>query len=151
LGDMHRSLQAAFGAGLLIFLSGCPGTLSNPGDFTDGGMEVKDAEAILAESCGTTGCHDDTSQAQAGLDLVSPGVENRVVDVNAIGIGCSDRILVVAGDPNTSYLLDKILNVPGICGLQMPVVGTLPPEDIDILEEWIIDLGASSGSELDGG
>ncbi len=149
---MVRSLSTALAAGALILLSGCPGTLSNPGDFDgDGGTGIKDAETILADSCGTTGCHDDTSQAQAGLDLLSPGVENRVVDVNAIGLGCSDRILVVAGDPNSSYLLDKIYNVPGICGLQMPVVGTLPQEEIDTLEQWIIDLGAPSAAELDGG
>ena len=139
------------GLGPAILVGGCPGRHANGDAFGDGGTELRSAEAILAQSCGTTGCHDDTSQAQAGLDLLSPGVENRVVDVNAITIGCTDEVYVVAGDPDSSYLIDKVLNVPGICGLQMPVVGTLPPEDIETLRQWIADIGGSSGGMLDGG
>jgi hypothetical protein len=148
---MHRLVLVALGLSAALAVGGCPGSLDNPEDFGDGGVEVKDAETILAQSCGTTGCHDDSSQAQAGLDLLSPGVENRVVDVNPIGIGCTSRVLVVAGDPDSSYLIDKVLNTPGICGLQMPVVGTLPPSDIEVLREWIVDLGGSSVGTLDGG
>ena len=148
---MHRLIKLAVGVCAAFVLSACPGSLSNPNDFGDGGMELKDAETILAESCGTTGCHDDTSQAQAGLDLLSPNVESRVVDVNSTVAACASRILVVAGDPDSSYLMDKVLNVPGICGLQMPFIGTLPADEIEVLRPWIIDLGASSGSTLDGG
>jgi hypothetical protein len=125
--------------------------LSNPEDFIDGGSTAKDAETILAESCGTTNCHDASPQAQAGLDLISPNVESRVVEVNAIGAGCESKILVVAGDVDGSYLMDKILVAPGICGLQMPLVGSLPASEIEILREWIIDLGGSGGGTLDGG
>jgi hypothetical protein len=148
---MDRFIKVAVGLCSIALLSACPGSLSNRDAFGDGGVIMKDAETILAESCGTTGCHDDTSQAQAGLDLLSPNVEDRVVDVNAIGIGCTSRILVVAGDPDSSYLMNKVLNVPGICGLQMPVVGSLPADEVEVLREWIVDLGASTGSVLDGG
>lgn len=149
---MGRFVLALLGLFPVIVLGGCPGNLSDGGAFGgDGGVVTKDAETVLAESCGTTGCHDDTAQAQAGLDLISPNVEDRVVDVNAVGIGCSSRILVVAGDPDSSYLIDKVLNTPGICGLQMPVVGSLPPEDIEVLRDWIVDLGAFSEETLDGG
>lgn len=130
---------------------GCPGSLSNPEDFIDGGAIEKDAETILAESCGTVGCHDATPQAQAGLDLISPNVEIRVVDINAVGLGCETGILVVAGDPDGSYLLDKVYDLPTICGLQMPFVGSLPPDEIDILRQWVIDLGSSSNGAADGG
>ncbi|MGB8328540.1 MAG: hypothetical protein WCE62_00325 [Polyangiales bacterium] len=133
-----------------VSLTGCPGTL-NPDDFIDGGRAQKDAQTLLAQSCGTTNCHDATAQAQAGLDLVSPNVESRVVGVNAVGIGCQSDILVVAGDPDGSYLLDKVLKVPGICGFQMPVVGTLSESDVEILRDWIIDLGGSGEGTLDGG
>jgi hypothetical protein len=144
---MFRFVLASLSAGSAFLLFGCAGELDDPGAFSgDGGTEVKSAEMILAESCGTTGCHDNSSQAQAGLDLLSPGVENRVVDVNAIGIGCTSRILVVSGDPDDSYLIDKVLNVPGICGLQMPVVGNLPSNEIEVLRQWIVDLGSSSGA-----
>ncbi len=148
---MVRVVLLLLGLSSAILAGGCPGSLANGDAFGDGGIELRDAEAILSQSCGTTGCHDDTSQAQAGLDLRSPGVENRVVDVNAITAGCTDRTIVVAGDPDGSYLIDKVLNVPGICGLQMPVVGTLPAEDIETLRQWILDLGGSSGGMLDGG
>lgn len=136
---------------LALILGGCPGSLSNPEDFLDGGSPPdKDAETILAETCGTTDCHDDSLQAQAGLNLVSPDVESRVVGVNATGIGCESEILVVAGDPDSSYLLDKLLNAPGICGLQMPYVGTISATDVETLRQWIIDLGGSGGAP-DGG
>ena len=74
-----------------------------------------------------------------------------MVDVNAVGVGCTSRILVVAGDPDSSYLMDKVLNIPGICGLQMPVVGSLAASDVEVLRQWIVDLGAASASTLDGG
>lgn len=129
---------------LSVFVGGCAGNLDDPDLYRSGpDPEVQDAETILAESCGTTGCHDDSSQAQAGLDLVSPGVEGRVVGVSALGIGCTDRALVVAGNPENSYLLEKVLNIPGICGLQMPIVGMLEPEEVEVLRQWIIDLGGS--------
>lgn len=133
------------------WLGACPGTLSNPQDFEDGGVQRKDAETIFAESCGTSGCHDDSLQAQAGLDLWSPNVEARVVDVFATGIGCGDEILVVAGDPDSSYLFQKILNTPGICGLPMPVVGALDSTEIETIRQWIIDLGGSSAASANGG
>jgi hypothetical protein len=149
---MYRLVSTT--AGLCVaaaMLTACQGSLSNPDEFGDGGFEIKDAETILAESCGTTGCHDSTSQAQEGLDLVSPNVESRVVDVNAVGEGCSDQILVVAGDPDSSYLMKKISSTPGICGTQMPVVGILPDNEVEVLRQWIVDLGSSFGGTADGG
>ncbi|MBW2404445.1 MAG: hypothetical protein JRF42_11730 [Deltaproteobacteria bacterium] len=147
--NRFTSLTCAVVSALVI--AGCPGSLSNPDDFIDGGSIGKDAETILAESCGTTGCHDASPQAQAGLDLISPNVESRVVDINAIGLGCESDVLVVAGDADGSHLLDKVLDLPTICGLQMPLVGILPPDEIEILRQWIIDLGGSEGGALDGG
>ena len=148
---MKRLASFTFGVCSGLVLAGCPGSLSNPEDFMDGGTNPKSAEMVLADSCGIVGCHDATSLAAAGLDLVSPNVESRVVDVNAIGIGCESDILVVAGDPDGSYLLDKVLSTPGICGLQMPITGTLSPSEIETLREWIIDLGGSGGGTPDGG
>ena len=136
---------------MVVLVVGCPGSLSNPEDFMDGGLVEKDAETILAESCGTIGCHDASPLPAEGLDLISPDVENRVVGINAVGQGCESNILVVAGDPDSSYLLDKVLDLPTICGLKMPLVGDLPPDEIEILRQWIIDLGDSSAGALDGG
>ena len=148
---MERFALFTFGVCSVVVLAGCPGSLSNPGDFIDGGSAPKSAEMVLADTCGIPGCHDATMQAQAGLDLVSPGVAGRVVDMNAVGLGCESDILVVAGDPDGSYLMDKVLNAPGICGLFMPTVGVLTAEEEETLRQWIIDLGGSSGGTLDGG
>ena len=145
---MKRLASFIYGVPLAAIIAGCPAGLSNPEDFTDGGAVGKDAETILAESCGTSGCHDATPSAVAGLDLVSPGVEARVVEVNST---CEARILVVAGDPDGSYLLDKVVNAPMICGLPMPIVGTLTPDEVEVLRQWIIDLGEPGSGAPDGG
>jgi hypothetical protein len=148
---MQRLVLFAFGSCGALWLCACPGTLSNPEAFEDAGAQTKDAETILAESCGTSDCHDASAQAQAGLDLLSPNVEGRVVDVNATGLGCGNEILVVPGDPDSSYLLQKILNVPGICGLPMPVVGLLSAAETETIRQWIEDLGNSEEGIPDGG
>lgn len=151
MANIYRCISAAACCASLVLLTGCPGSLSDPDAFGDGGVEIKDAETILAESCGTTGCHDDSAQAQEGLDLISPDVESRLVDINAMGSGCTNRVLVVAGDPDSSYLMDKISNTPGICGTQMPVVGILAPDEVEVLRQWIVDLGDSFEGTPDGG
>jgi hypothetical protein len=148
---MKRLASYTFGVASISLFSGCVGSLANPGDFLDGGTNPKSAETVLAESCGTSGCHDASPQAQAGLDLVSPNVASRVVDANATGLGCGSDILVIAGDPDNSYLLDKVLDELGICGLPMPVVGSLSASDIEVLRQWIIDLGGSGDGAPDGG
>lgn len=148
---MQRFVFWWVGLCLASCLGGCPGALSNPEAFGDGGIQIKDAETIFGQTCGTSGCHDDSLQAQAGLDLLSPDLAARVVDVNAIGIGCGNEILVVPGDPDSSYLFQKILNTPGICGLPMPVVGALDSTEAETIRQWIIDLGGSGAGTADGG
>lgn len=149
--EMKRFASVACGLVSTLVVTGCAGSLASPDDFVDGGTVLKNAETILAETCGTSTCHDQPLPPQHDLDLLSPNVESRVVGVNAIGLGCESRLLVVAGDPDASYLLDKVLNTPGICGLQMPVVGLLSQSEIDILRDWIDGLGGSGGGTLDGG
>jgi hypothetical protein len=130
--------------------AGCVGSLSDPDAFIDGGTPPKDAEMVFQESCGRSDCHD-AVDPQAQLDLISPAVEDRVVDQDARTTGCESRKLVVAGDPDSSYLLDKVIPVPPICGGQMPVAETLSLDDIEVLRQWIIDLGGSGQETLDGG
>lgn len=148
---MQRFVLYLFGSCSALLLCACPGTLSNPEAFEDAGVQTKNAETIFAESCGTGGCHDDSLQAQAGLDLLSANLESRVVDVNATGLGCGDEILIVPGDPDASYLFQKVLNSVGICGLPMPVVGALSPTEIETIRQWIIDLGSLDGGTANGG
>ncbi len=137
---MNRFASLTFGLCLAVVLTGCAASLSNPEDFIDGGTAPKSAEMILADSCGIGGCHDDITTAQ-GLDLVTPPVEDSVVDQPATAAGCESRTLVVAGDPNNSYLLDKIEAAFGICGDPMPQLGSLSENEMEILRQWIIELG----------
>jgi len=138
---MKRFASFTFGVCSVVVFAGCAGDLSNPDDFADGGTAPQSAEMILAESCGIGGCHDDSLEPEAGLNLLSPDVAGRVVDQRAQTMGCTDRILVVAGDPDSSYLIDKVINAPAICGVKMPVLDDLTNDEIGILEDWIIDLG----------
>ena len=130
--------------------AGCVGSLADPDAFIDGGTIPKDAQAVFDESCATVGCHDNVTMA-SNLNLLSPGVETRVLNVNATGVGCEARILVVAGDPNGSYLFDKILGTIGICGSRMPLLSILPDGDVEVIREWIIELGGSGQGTPDGG
>ena len=123
--------------GLSSVLLGCPGTLSNPEDFVDQpectGATVQE---IFDSSCGGSNCHDADQPAQ-GLDLVSPNVEARLFGVNVTAAGCEDRTLAVAGDPDLSYLVDKLDGSPGICGARMPFSAALDPREIACIEDWI--------------
>jgi len=147
---MKRFALFTLGVCSAVVFVGCAGDLSNPGDFTGDGTGPKSAEMVLAESCGIATCHDSITKT-ADLDLLSPNVEDRVVDKNAIGLGCESSILVEAGDPDSSYLLDKVLGSVGICESQMPLLDTLPDSDIDILRDWISGLGGSGVGIPDGG
>lgn len=147
---MKRFASIGFGLVSAFVVAGCPGSLSNPNDFIDGGTIPKDAETVFEESCATVGCHDDVTTA-SNLDLLSPGVEDRLVDINATGIGCESRVLVVAGDPDSSYLFDKIIGTIGICDSRMPLLSILPDDDVEVIRDWIIELGGSGAGTPDGG
>src|SRR5882724_3670491 len=45
---------------------------------------------------------------------------------------------VAAGDPDSSYIIRKLQNTPGISGAQMPFGGPyLPQSTIDVIRQWI--------------
>jgi hypothetical protein len=53
----------------------------------------------------------------------------------------NDRPIVTPGDPDRSYLMDKLRGqggaVPGGLATPMPPVITLPADDISLIEAWI--------------
>ena len=129
-----------------LLLVGCPGGLNNPEDFIGGagGSPSPTAEVVFQASCGNAVCHD-ADQPAADLDLVSPNIASRTVDVNSTDPNCASETIVIAGDPDESYMMKKILNEPGICGGQMPIGTILDAEDTDVIRQWIIDLGGVPG------
>nr|MDJ0905603.1 hypothetical protein [Woeseiaceae bacterium] len=49
-------------------------------------------------------------------------------------------IRVISGDPDNSYLIQKLENAAGIEGQQMPLgAAPLPQATIDVIRQWITD------------
>jgi len=90
-------------------------------------------ERIFEPSCGGTGCHGATG-AQQGLDLVSPGIAERVVGVS--GIGCS-ATLADPANPEASLIYQKLSPTPP-CGSPMPLARpALSDDDAACVLAWI--------------
>jgi hypothetical protein len=139
---MRRLALSIIGSLLLV---GCPGGLNNCEDFNAcpggaGGSPGTTVELVFEVNCGNAVCHD-SDQPAAGLDLVSPDVASRTVGMNSNDPTCGSDILVIAGDPDESYMIKKIVNEPGVCGGQMPIGTLLDAEDTNVIRDWILDLG----------
>jgi hypothetical protein len=128
-------------AGLGIQLLGCA---SGDPSTVDAGPAATfiDVQLVLnGAGCTESGCHG--SDMKGGLDLVSSPWE-ALVDAKVAGCADTGRKRVVRGDPQKSYLLNKVRGT-GLCsGTRMPKgCGTnggpkcLTNEDIAILESWI--------------
>ncbi len=150
---------------LVPCLCGCPGSLNNPEQFVDGSTAADpeagapdagkaplcDIEAdVFQVTCGSVACHGPPGGTSM-LDLTSPGVASRVVGVASTL--CPGKTLVVAGDPSSSYLMDKLKGTqPSTCGARMPyLIGPLDDHQMSCVEAWIASLGAGDGGSVDGG
>jgi hypothetical protein len=127
---------------LALALCGCPGEIDDPTPFLtsggggSGGAGCFDVETeLFPMRCATTGCHDATSMA-AMLDLASPNVAERLVDVPATA-DCNGAPLIDPNDAEASILYVKLLPMP--CGLsQMPQVGDkLTEPELACVLDWI--------------
>lgn len=132
-------LCACFGAFpllLVALVSGCPGKLADPDRFLDGGeFACPDIPTeLFPQSCGGNKICHEGAEAAAGLDLVSPGVVERVVDKKARdcpGI-LADPVL-----PEASLLFTK-LSPATACGSPMPLGKPAFSEaEKDCLRDWI--------------
>lgn len=150
---MH--LPLLLGALLLPALawSGCAGSLEDPEMFTmqtDAGTSGEaaveegsaptcpDVPTLFAKTCGTTGCHDATTKAEA-LDLVSPGVASRLVGVPSVeGVG----LLIDPSTPSKSVLYTKLLPSPPF-GARMPTGGALDASTTQCVLAWITSQASS--------
>lgn len=102
-----------------------------------------DIQAVMAKpenSCTNAGCHG--AQFQAGLDLRSMGLEERVFGVPGSGEGCESQLLVNPENPESSLLLAKIdpdrFAKSNTCGDLMPTGSKgLSGEDLGCFERWV--------------
>jgi hypothetical protein len=137
-------------AGLLGVQTSCAGELEHPENFSflrgggDGGGEPPACVTqYFADTCGGA-CH---GQDAALLDLVSPGVERRLVDQpSAADSVCGGRTLV-ATDGSESLLLQKLTTVP--CGSKMPFGGSASEAELACIRGWIDGLGGGGNADAD--
>jgi hypothetical protein len=126
--------------------SGASGSAGSGGSMmmSDSGMPSGDAPPacvgqVFMRGCGLTGCHDKTSTV---IDLVSPGVQTRLLDKVSTSTICKGRKLIDSSG-GASLLIDKLAAAPP-CGSKMPAIGTLSSADRTCLEDWVSDLGGGS-------
>jgi hypothetical protein len=113
--------------------SGLPPVLP-PGAF---GPNLSEIQAnILTPSCATTGCHLGAGAPQ-GLRLDEANSYGMLV-----GIASSEEpsiLRVAPGDPNNSYLIQKLEGSTSV-GAQMPLnAPPLEQASIDVVRQWITD------------
>lgn len=134
-------------APLLLALS-----LSNSGAAPDPAANAEleaEVEALFEEHC--TACHDSSIQPadDEGVDLESD--LRRLVNQKSNVTG---EPMLVPGDPDTSYLLQKMTGKGGIEGDTMPLGDDILPEDqLNVVREWIATMPADYGTApaADGG
>lgn len=141
-GRLQRIGVSLVAAAFAVALSGCPGTLDNKERFMVDAGSLDDPDAggcgdvptrIFVPSCGDNGCHGATAPQQ-GLDLVSSGLNARIVGVQAKT--CSG-ILADPQNPAGSLMYTKLLTRPQ-CGSQMPLAREpLSDADVACVLAWI--------------
>lgn len=96
-----------------------------------------DMPKLFEHRCGGDICHSDGESTAAGLDLTSPGVEQRVS--GAAGSGCVG-VLADPANPEASLLYTKVLDEP-TCGTRMPLTGEpLTEDELTCMRDWISGL-----------
>ncbi len=154
---------------LVLWATGCPGSLENKEDFLAGGGasaasngstgsdgstgsgEVDPVcDGLITTSCARSNCH---VEGASTPDLTVEGREERLRDVPATGISCKPDagaggaggqaayLLVDTANPEESLMYTKCLDAPP-CGSQMPLIGAdkLDDEQLACLLEWISSL-----------
>lgn len=91
---------------------------------------------VFVTDCSGGVCHHSGCDPARGLDLRSPDVADRLIDVAS---SCNGRLYVDPNDIDHSFLLEKLQSDTPECGSRMPLVGTtLPAETIQCVRDWIV-------------
>jgi hypothetical protein len=115
----------AFDAGAVIPAAPIPTTppIPVPACITD----------LFVSRCADVECHGPTSGL---LDLVSPGVVERLLgQLAAPSLACAGRVYL-ATDGSASLILDKLADPPP-CGSRMPLKGRIGAQNVECLQEWV--------------
>lgn len=87
--------------------------------------------------CAGKGCHDGV-KAVPPLDLSDATTAyNSLVNQSATGAGCKGSAFVTPGNPDQSYLINKLTGV-GVCGSRMPKSGpAMTTDELNTVRAWI--------------
>jgi hypothetical protein len=142
-----RLLRSALASSLAALAAACAAPLDDPARFLDGGVvsgascEVDVENDVLAARCGGAVCHSAGDQKAAGLDLVTPGVAERVANIASASPECGGNMLVAPGDPSGSLLYRKVAEDQPPCGSRMPLAqDPLSDDDIACVQSWILEM-----------
>ncbi len=125
--------------GLVVLGAACAGELQDPNRFTnvaalyqcDPAIDVE--VQILAWKC--AGCHGDL-EPEAGLDLISPGVGERLYGVASRT--CEGEVLLDYDNILSGFLYDKVSGGEPRCGERMPYgEEALTDAEIECLRLWL--------------
>lgn len=120
-------------AGLLWGCDSGGGERARPPAAAPGGSFAPLAAEILEPNCASAGCHAG-ERAAGGLDLTAGAAYGGLVGKHARRR--PDRLLVKPGDPQGSYLIERL--VPGGDTPLMPVGrGPLPEAAVERLRAWV--------------
>lgn len=132
---------------------GCAGDLEDPErfDFLLDGATMMNAQgevpkapecmtSLFTAKCNSTACH---GAGAPQIDLVSSGIEERLVGKASSSTQCKDRVYV-ATDSGESLLLRKFEAVPP-CGIRMPIGEPLDQADVMCISSWVKAVADASG------
>lgn len=93
---------------------------------------------VFTPSCATSNCHDPVGER--ALLVLSDAATSHLNLVNVPATQNNAKLRVNPGDPDTSYLVEKLLGPgDGAAVRQMPPGGQLPQDQIDAIRQWITD------------
>lgn len=155
----QRLLLGAFGAvsiGSLLTLAGCPANLESPERFeiTGSGQNTCLTQVFTKKCSQTNLCHL-AGTPGGGLDLTSPNVAKRLIDVPAShadtdGGDCPAAKLVDTANPAASWLLIKLSD--GVtCGTKMPQLGSITSTERQCIQDFVNAAAADAGTMAGGG
>lgn len=105
---------------------------------TSGVSFANNVQPIFTQSCALAGCHS-SLRPQEGMNLSAGAAYANLVGVAAREC-TGGRLRVKAGDPATSYVMDKLMGVDLCFGTQMPKTGvSLPQSQIETIAAWICE------------
>jgi hypothetical protein len=92
-------------------------------------------ERVLQPSCVFATCHQKGASAAGMMPLDRDVAHASLVD--AAAVGAPGRIRVIPGDPEQSYVIEKITSPTPTAGEQMPPDAPLEAERVELIRAWI--------------